>query len=115
MELCWCGKHCIFNFVPKRNSSPSESFDSFIHFSREVLRLELIFNNWTVNPLDRKWQDHIENQMLSLETIGYIISATTGMLHRPNIYEIFDVLEVTSLGSVKHVEPTLFDQLSDHF
>lgn len=74
-----------------------------------------MFQNRTINQFDGTGQDHIENEELSLNSVGNIVLSSTGMLHSTNITQVFDILEVTSHGLIQPIESSIFDQLSDDF
>jgi hypothetical protein len=113
MELTGSGKHGILNFVPKHNGGTSECFNGFVNLSWEILCLELMLNDGSIDSLNRNGKNHVEYEVLPLETVGDIITTTTWMLHGSDVDETLDILEITSLSLIQHVESSSLYQLSD--
>ena len=50
---------------------------------------------------------------MSLQSIGNWIFASDGVLHRAEVFELFDFLELANVLTVELIEATLLDELSD--
>jgi hypothetical protein len=115
VELSGRRQHSVLDLVPKRNSGGSQGFNDLVGLFTEGLLLEHVFDNRSVDAFDRKRQDHIENEELSLETIGNIVSTTTRVVHGTNVLQVLHLSHDTTLSLVKHVETTGFNELTDDF
>ena len=109
MELGWGWEHCSFDLVPEHDSGLGETFNGLVHLSREVLSLELVLDNWAVDTLHGDRKDHVKDHMLSLKAVRDVVTATTRVLHSSYVDQVLDGFEVTSLGLIKHVEPTILN------
>mmetsp|Transcript_28826 Transcript_28826/g.26103 ORF Transcript_28826/g.26103 Transcript_28826/m.26103 type:complete len:251 (+) Transcript_28826:1050-1802(+) len=93
MELIGSGQKSLFNLVPDSDGSISQVFNDSVKFSRVIFGLESVLDNGSINTIDIVGQNHIEDKVLSLQSVGNIISTTSRMIHSTNELEVNNLFE----------------------
>jgi hypothetical protein len=117
MELGGGGEETLSDGFPEHDSGLN---DDVLHVNDVlvvVLGLEDGFQNATIDVLDGASgrRSHVEREELTLQSVGDVVTTTSGMVHSGNELELVDLLESTTIVLGQEVETLLVNELTGNF
>lgn len=102
------------HFFPHRNCGVDQILKDFVDLLRETRLRKNGLNDRLKDKTYLGTQTHVDYKEVMLESVGYVVPSSSGMVHCAHKAEIFDELKISSFVFLQSVKSVVLNKLSDN-